>query len=101
MNIIQFFFNTVLEYNFYSFSLHMINFMLGFFISSILSTAPANTGDWGIIGASVIVTLNEIASQLLYKNYLLLKRNIIIIFINDIKIGIIYGLFVDAFKLGS
>nr|YP_009326743.1 hypothetical chloroplast RF20 [Membranoptera platyphylla]YP_009332745.1 hypothetical chloroplast RF20 [Membranoptera weeksiae]YP_009332963.1 hypothetical chloroplast RF20 [Membranoptera tenuis]AHZ94757.1 hypothetical chloroplast RF20 [Membranoptera weeksiae]AKL79219.1 hypothetical chloroplast RF20 [Membranoptera tenuis]AMJ17000.1 hypothetical chloroplast RF20 [Membranoptera platyphylla] len=74
--------------------------MLGFFIASILSTLPAQTGDWGIMSAAIIVTFNEILSKILY-SYQLYKSNILFTLLNDIKIGIVYGLFVDAFKLGS
>lgn len=87
------------NYNFNTFSLRIISLMLGFFISSILSTIPSQTGDWGIVSAAIIITINEILSKIIYlcnkKKYLL------IYLINDIKIGIIYGLYVDAFKLGS
>nr|YP_009297971.1 hypothetical protein Plocam_073 [Plocamium cartilagineum]AOM67909.1 hypothetical protein Plocam_073 [Plocamium cartilagineum] len=80
-------------------SLQLTSLFLGFFISTILSTMPTQTGDWGIIGASIIVTFNELISKLIYKNKN--TRIIILEIINSIKIGIIYGLFVDAFKLGS
>ena len=74
--------------------------MLGFFIASILSTIPTQTGDWDIISAAIIVTINENLSKLIYKTKI--KSNVFFInLINQIKIGIIYGLFVDAFKLGS
>nr|WOA02480.1 hypothetical protein [Gloiopeltis furcata] len=57
------------------------------------------TGDWSIIAASVIVTLNEVISQLAYSKK---KTELnVISLINYIKIGTVYGLFVDAFKLGS
>jgi len=69
-------------------------------MASILSTIPAQTGDWGIMSAAIIVTINEILSKLIY-NRKIYKNTIIINLINQIKIGIIYGLFVDAFKLGS
>nr|QCI07842.1 hypothetical protein [Pleonosporium borreri] len=75
--------------------------MLGFFLSSILSTMPAHTGDWSIISASIIITMNEILSKCIYAIIKTNKNYNIIYFINDIKVGIIYGLFVDAFKLGS
>nr|YP_010902443.1 hypothetical protein REP52_pgp139 [Hypnea nidifica]WCH54298.1 hypothetical protein [Hypnea nidifica] len=73
--------------------------LLGFFISNILSTISAQTGDWSIIAAAIIITYNEIISKIVYKY----KYNKLIIFtaINNLKIGIIYGLLVDAFKLGS
>lgn len=80
-------------------SIQLTSLFFGFFISTILSTMPTQTGDWGIIGASIIVTFYEIISKLIYNNKN--TRIIILEIINSIKIGIIYGLFVDAFKLGS
>lgn len=47
--------------------------LIGFLISNIVSTIPAQTGDWTIIGASLIITINEIISKNAYtskKNYL-------------------------------
>lgn len=52
------------------------------------------------MSGSIIVTLNEVISKEIYSN----KRTnqyLIIELLNNIKIGIVYGLFVDAFKLGS
>nr|YP_009397403.1 hypothetical protein [Dasyclonium flaccidum]ARW66589.1 hypothetical protein [Dasyclonium flaccidum] len=74
--------------------------MLGFFFANILSTIPAQTGDWNIISAAIIVTTNETLSRSIYQNQNL-KRNFLPNLVNNIRIGIIYGLFVDAFKLGS
>lgn len=85
---------------FYILSLNIVSIMFGFFISNILSTLPTQTGDWGIISAAIIVAFNETISIIIYRIYNK-KNNIIIKLINNIKIGIIYGLFVDAFKLGS
>lgn len=82
------------------FSINLVSLLLGFYISTILSTIPAQTGDWNIINASIIITLNEIFSKFFYSYYKKYKP-IFMDIINSIKIGIIYGLFVDAFKLGS
>lgn len=80
-------------------SLQLISLFLGFYIATIISTIPSQTGEWGIIAGAMIVTFNESLSKIIYsfKN----GRTIFIYIINCIKIGIIYGLFVDAFKLGS
>lgn len=48
----------------------------------------------------MIVAINEILSQIVYQTNTRTKY-FCINFINNIKIGTIYGLFVDAFKLGS
>jgi len=65
-----------------------------------LSTIPAQTGDWNIISGAIIVTFYEISSKMIYKNNSL-KKSLIRTLINNFKVGILYGLFVDAFKLGS
>lgn len=73
--------------------------LFGFFISNILSTISAQTGDWSIIAASIIIAYNEIISKIVYKYKG--QQLMILVAINNTKIGIIYGLLVDAFKLGS
>nr|YP_009395550.1 hypothetical protein [Vertebrata isogona]ARW64621.1 hypothetical protein [Vertebrata isogona] len=81
-------------------NISMLSFMLGFFFANILSTIPAQTGDWNIMSGSIIVTLNEIINKNIYKKHRI-HQSIVLQLLNNIKIGIIYGLFVDAFKLGS
>nr|ARW60165.1 hypothetical protein [Laurencieae sp.] len=82
------------------FNINILSLILGFFFANILSTVPAQTGDWNIITGAIIVTSYEIISKLIYKNNNI-KKSFIINLINNFKIGIVYGLFVDAFKLGS
>jgi len=89
----------ILSYRFNYFNAKLISLLLGFFLATALSTIPAQTGDWGIIAASMIVSLSELISKIIYKN--LHKNTFLLSNFNCIKIGIIYGLFVDAFKLGS
>nr|YP_010865312.1 hypothetical protein QQR83_pgp062 [Campylaephora boydenii]WGT74181.1 hypothetical protein [Campylaephora boydenii] len=90
----------IYTYKFTNFSLNLVSLLLGFYLSTILSTIPAQTGDWNIINASIIVTINEIFSKFFY-SYYKKHKPIFMDISNSIKIGIIYGLFVDAFKLGS
>lgn len=52
------------------------------------------------MSGSIIVTLNEVINKLMYKKKYT-EKFLILNLINNMKIGIIYGLFVDAFKLGS
>nr|YP_010902642.1 hypothetical protein REP55_pgp139 [Hypnea nidulans]WCH54497.1 hypothetical protein [Hypnea nidulans] len=77
----------------------IICLLFGFFIATVFSTISAQTGDWSVIAAATIIAYYEIISKIIYK-YNNNKRTIFII-INNLKIGIIYGLLVDAFKLGS
>lgn len=52
------------------------------------------------MSGSIIVTLNEITNKKIYSNKNI-NQHFIVQLLNNVKIGIIYGLFVDAFKLGS
>lgn len=81
-------------------SLQLISLFLGFFFCTIICSIPKQTGDWGLITAFFIVSINEGISLLIY-SYKKYQYNIFAKTINSIKIGIIYGLFVDSFKLGS
>nr|WKT07067.1 hypothetical chloroplast RF20 [Klebsormidium flaccidum] len=81
----------------------------------MLSTVIGQTGDWDILASASLVALTELAGVCLYNSFLhvSLKKvkplssvkgltfNWILKVTNMWKIGLVYGLFVDAFKLGS
>jgi len=82
--------------------------LLGFFLATMLSTLLGQTGDWGLLSSSLLVATIELLSRVLYtnKNTTQMSQNPsnsrgLIIFFNNVKIGLMYGLFVEAFKLGS
>jgi hypothetical protein len=86
------------------FATNLISLLLGFFIANALATLPGQTGDWGLVVAGIIVAITEIISKSIYsisKKELNNHFLILITLINNLKIGIIYGFFVDSFKLGS
>ncbi len=89
---------------------NLISFLSGFLFSSILDTTLGEFQEWAIVGAALIVSTIENLSKTFYFIYFksqLRKSNkkYLIIYLLDIvqffKIGLIYGLIVDAFKLGS
>nr|ASK39722.1 hypothetical protein Rhodc_190 [Rhodochaete parvula] len=85
--------STYLAYPLGRLTVNLISLLSGFFFATVLATLPSQTGDWGIVaGGSDLISCNNLIAQVI-------SRNIYIF--NSIKIGIIYGLFVDAFKLGS
>nr|YP_009237310.1 hypothetical protein [Wildemania schizophylla]AKS28357.1 hypothetical protein [Wildemania schizophylla] len=92
-------FSSKLYYSLTELTSGLIALLLGFFISTGLSTIPGQTGDWGIIAASFIIASTEVVSKIVYSNRIQVTNKINLI--NNLKIGITYGLFVDAFKLGS
>ena len=87
-----------------------IAILIGFFFAINISTILGQTGDWGIFSAAIIVAFLELTNKIVYelpKSKKLVKEkkikdsNLFLVFINNLKIGFIYGLFVDAFKVGS
>ena len=91
---------------------NLISFLSGFLFSSILDTTLGEFQEWAIVGAALIVATLETLSKNTYpistyfksKSRKLNKKYPIITLLDIIqffKVGLIYGLIVDAFKLGS
>ena len=90
--------------------LNLISFLSGFLTSSIIDTSLGEFSEWAIVGAALVVANIESFNNFYYSSVIKKFRNTIVnksyIFVlldilNYFKIGIIYGLIVDAFKLGS
>lgn len=87
----------------------IIGFFSGFFISSIVDTTLGELNEWAIVGAALVVATLESLSKFIYtlvtqkRSYLISSSSVLnlLIILNSVKVGIIYGLIVDAFKLGS
>ena len=86
-----------------------IGFFGGFIVSSIIDTTLGELNEWAIVGAALVVASLETTSKFFYtlvsrvRNGLIRRSYILnlMIILNSVKVGIIYGLIVDAFKLGS
>ena len=84
-------------------------FLIGFFFSSVFDTTIAEFQEWSVVGAALIVASFELVSKVFYfiksKNLLSFNKKYYIINLlnltNCLKMGLIYGLIVDSFKLGS
>ena len=89
--------------------INLIGFFGGFMLSSIPDTTLGELQEWAIVGAALVVACLEILNKMFYliasKIVSFLKEKYYIIrllnLINYLKVGLIYGLIVDAFKLGS
>jgi hypothetical protein len=89
--------------------LNLISFFTGFLTSSIIDTSMGEFSEWAILGSSLVVANVESFNNFYYslvtknKNVLFNKSSILALLniLNFFKIGMIYGLIVDAFKLGS
>ena len=86
-----------------------IGFFGGFLISSVIDTTLGELNEWAIVGAALVVASIETTSKFFYTLVTRVRNGAVksssflnlMIILNSIKVGIIYGLIVDAFKLGS
>ena len=88
---------------------NLISFFAGFLTSSVIDTSLGEFSEWAIVGAALVVanieSFNNIYYSIINKNRRIFVNKSYIFTLLDIlnylKLGIIYGLIVDAFKLGS
>jgi Protein of unknown function (DUF565) len=87
-------------------SLSLISLLLGFFLASAISTTFGARSEWDIAIAGITVFFTEFISWIFYRA----KRQglsdgapgrLALTILNSIKIGIIYGMVLEACKLGS
>ncbi|GAB4433981.1 MAG: DUF565 domain-containing protein [Cyanobacteria bacterium J069] len=88
-------------------SLVVMSLLLGNFLAGAVSTTAGATSEWDVLAAAVMVAVTEIISRYVYwqrRSQLVNGRprpSIVSDMLNSIKLGLIYGLFLEAFKLGS
>lgn len=84
-------------------SLVIMSFLLGIFIGEAVSTTAGQTGSWDITLAAILLLVTELISQFVYsrKGESGKRKALLIDVINVLKIGLVYSLYLEAFKLGS
>ncbi|MBW4562033.1 MAG: DUF565 domain-containing protein [Mojavia pulchra JT2-VF2] len=82
-------------------SLLIISFLFGFFLGSAISTSAGQRAELDIYVAALLVFLTEISSRIFYARPFLARRALWVESLNFLKVGFIYSLFLEAFKLGS
>ena len=82
-------------------SLLLINFFFGFFLGTAISTIAGQRGLLDIVIAGILVVLTEVTSRIFYSPSFLSKRSLLVESLNILKVGFIYSMFVESFKLGS
>ena len=89
-------------------SLSLISFLLGFFMGSALVTTAGQAAIWDMPVAALVFAFTELISRFVYSrrqrqidNSKPLRRSLFIDVLNLFKVGLIYSLFLEAFKLGS
>jgi hypothetical protein len=85
-------------------SLLLISVLGGNFLATTVATVAGQKADWDVIVAALLVVVAEGVSWLVYRRgrgNLEVQNPIFLELLNGVKLGLTYGLFVEAFKLGS
>jgi hypothetical protein len=82
-------------------SLLLISFLFGFFLGSAVSTTAGQKAELDIVVAAFLVILTEVTSRIFYSRGFFARKALWVEALNYLKIGFIYSLFLEAFKLGS
>lgn len=89
-------------------ALSLIGILLGFFMGSAIVTTAGQDAVWDIPAAAVVFTFTELISRFVYgrrdrrsNNVKPRRRSLYIDVLNLFKVGLVYSLFLEAFKLGS
>jgi hypothetical protein len=75
--------------------------LFGFFLGSAVSTTAGQKAELDIVVSAFLVLLTEITSRIFYSRNFFARQAIWVESLNLLKIGFIYSLFLEAFKLGS
>lgn len=83
-------------------SLLVISVLGGNFLATAVSTISGQKADLDIVVAALLVMFTELVSWLIYRGRPTGEgRSLGLETLNGLKLGLTYGLFVEAFKLGS
>ena len=89
-------------------SLNLISILLGFFMGSALVTTAGQAAIWDMPVAALVFAFTELISRFVYSrrirqadNLRPARRSLYLDVLNLFKVGLIYSLFLEAFKLGS
>ncbi|MGG6297458.1 DUF565 domain-containing protein [Leptolyngbya sp. AN02str] len=87
-------------------SLVILSLLLGFFLATAIATTAGQNASWDIVAGVMLGIITESISWAYYRfrrrrSDPQTGRSLILEMLNGIKVGLIYGMFIEAFKLGS
>jgi hypothetical protein len=92
-------------------SLLIISLLFGNFLASVISSSTGQRAELDIVISLILTLITEAISRFTYgSNFgrrqpesvaFFGRRSLWIALLNNLKLGLVYGLFVEAFKLGS
>lgn len=83
------------------FSVLLISLLLGNFLGTAIATISGQEAELDVVISAILVAITELISRITYRSKPETARSLVIEVPNALKLGLIYSLFVEAFKLGS
>ena len=83
-------------------ALILISLLLGFFTATAITSTAGQAANLDVVAAATVTLFTEAISRFTYRYQT--KKNsssLLTDILNSFKIGVIYGMFVEAFKLNS
>lgn len=82
-------------------SLAVICLLFGNFFATAISATAGQTAGIDILLSAILLIFVELISWLYHRSRFNNRRTVLPEMLNAFKLGMVYGLFVEAFKLGS
>lgn len=83
-------------------ALILISLLLGFFVATAITSTAGQAANWDVVSAATVTLITEAISRYAYRYQTgTNKASLFTDVLNSLKIGTIYGMFVEAFKLNS
>lgn len=82
-------------------SVLIISLLFGNFLGTAISTISGQQADLDILVAAILVGATELVNRIAYSTTIATRRSLLVQIANALKVGLVYSLFVEAFKLGS
>lgn len=82
-------------------SLLAMSVLFGLFLGQSITTIAGQEADWDITVAGVLLVVTEAVSWIVYGYNRRFAKSLWVETLNALKIGVVYGLFLEAVKLAS
>lgn len=78
-----------------------LGLLFGFFLGTAISTISGQIGELDLWASFILLIATEIVNWMVYARDRQFSRLPLVQLLNAIKIGLIYSMYLEAFKLGS
>ena len=82
-------------------SVLIISLLFGNYLGPTISLVAGQRGQLDVVVAALLAAITELMSAVVYRRRPQATRSLFLDCLNALKLGLLYSLFVEAFKIGS